>query len=180
MYRACVCMRCKLCDGLLACEGCICPALVYMWHCKMLEELRMLWLVESSSFYLWKSVWPTSCASTVELWREIWGLKCQQISLRDFQYESSLISLGHFIKERTCSLYIVELFKHLGISKNTWEVQEAFAYHSCSSRHFSCVLVTVFPVKPWTPEISMECYCVSSRKPITREKTKPQTVMVIR
>ena len=33
--------------------------------------------------------------------------------------------------------------------------------------------------KPWTLEIFTECYCVSSKKPITREKTKQQTVTVI-
>ena len=33
--------------------------------------------------------------------------------------------------------------------------------------------------KPWTPEILMECYCVARKKPIRREKTKPQTATVI-
>lgn len=31
---------------------------------------------------------------------------------------------------------------------------------------------------PWTPQIFMEFYCVSSQKPIMSEKTKPQTVVV--
>ena len=33
--------------------------------------------------------------------------------------------------------------------------------------------------KPWTPEILMACYCVARKKPIRREKTKPQTATVI-
>ena len=34
-------------------------------------------------------------------------------------------------------------------------------------------------IKPWTPEIFMECYCVARNKPIRREITKPQTATVI-
>ena len=39
--------------------------------------------------------------------------------------------------------------------------------------------LTVKPGKPWTPEIFLECYCVTRKKPIGREKTKPQTKMLI-
>ena len=34
--------------------------------------------------------------------------------------------------------------------------------------------VTVKPRKPWTPEIFLECYCAARKKPVRREKTKPQ------
>ena len=40
-------------------------------------------------------------------------------------------------------------------------------------------VLTVKLRKPWTPEILMECYCVARKKPIRREKTKPQTATVI-
>ena len=36
------------------------------------------------------------------------------------------------------------------------------------------IALTVKPGKPWTPEIFLECYCVARKKPIRREKAKPQ------
>ena len=42
-----------------------------------------------------------------------------------------------------------------------------------------CSRITVKVQKPWTQEIFMECYCFWSKNPITREKTKPQTVTLI-
>ena len=33
--------------------------------------------------------------------------------------------------------------------------------------------------KPWTPELFMECYRVTKKKPIRCEKSKPKTAMVI-
>ena len=49
--------------------------------------------------------------------------------------------LKHFIKEiKNLSSCIVELYKHLGIFKNTREVREALGCASCFSMYFSRVL----------------------------------------
>lgn len=46
------------------------------------------------------------------------------------------------IKKKTCTSFILELYKHLGILKNIREVREALDYGSCSSKFFSPVLKT--------------------------------------
>ena len=45
--------------------------------------------------------------------------------------------------------------------------------------HYVTGLITVKPAKPWTPEIFLESYCVAIKKPIRREKTKPQARTLI-
>ena len=55
------------------------------------------------------------------------------------RYERAQFTI-HFIREikKTCSSSIVELYKHLGIFKNTREVQEALTWGSCFSALLSC------------------------------------------
>ena len=39
--------------------------------------------------------------------------------------------------------------------------------------------ITVKPLKPWTPEIFLECYCFASKNLIRREKTQRQARTLI-
>ena len=90
---------------------------------KMLKEVRAPWLVRTSSLYLLKA---RALRHTSAL------LRYNARSLRhwyDIFYERN---------KKTCSSSIVELYKHLGIFKNTREVREALTLGSCFSALLSC------------------------------------------
>ena len=55
-------------------------------------------------------------------------------------YVTRAISLAFYKRKKNSSSCIVELYKHLGIFKNTREVREALGCASCFSMHFSRVL----------------------------------------
>ena len=95
----------------------------------MFREIRAPLLVRTSSLYFHKA---RALRHTSAL------LRYKARSLRH-RYERAQFTI-HFIKEmkKNCSWSIVELYKHLGIFKNTREVQERPTFGLCFSALLSC------------------------------------------
>ena len=91
---------------------------------KISREMCAPWLVRKSSLYFHKA---RAFGLTSALLRYSARSLCRR-------YERTQFTI-HFTKgiKKTCSSSIVELYKHLGIFKNTREVREALAFGSCSS-----------------------------------------------
>ena len=114
---------------------------------------------------------------------------------------------GTSIEQRTCMTYILTMpITYMYCNKSNNKQQKIrgsnpesrsnlarwlityFTMGSFSNLHFSVgikqkqrklVNFTVWLRKPWTLEISQECYCLPKEKPVRHEKTKPQARMLI-
>ena len=91
--------------------------------------MRTPWLVRTSLLHFHKA---HALRHTSAL------LRYNPRSLRH-RYERAQFTI-YFIKQikRPCSSSIIELYKYLGISKNTLEVREALAFGPCISILLSC------------------------------------------
>ena len=95
----------------------------------MFREMLELWLVRTSSLYFHKSRALHHMSAL---------LRYSACSLHH-QCERMQFTI-YFIKEikKTCSSSIVDLYKHLRIFRNTWEVQEALTFGLYFSTLPSC------------------------------------------